>query len=126
MINEDYITEDYVSYEVAKLLKDKGFNIECNTAYYNGRLIDYTMYGFCGVLDFIFAPTHQMAMKWLREKHDLHIIAYPYKADNDKKWCCQVFRTYNLLGYEQYTDETLDSYEEAVEAALKYVLENLI
>ena len=124
------ITEDYVSFEVAKLLKEKGFDEKCRSYYFgsSGR------HSRCALEiktnDFrdgeILRPTLQMACKWLREIYDLHIIAYPYKANDKKKWCCYVYKTFNLLGCEQYIDETLDSYEEAVEAALKYVLENLV
>jgi hypothetical protein len=133
------IEEAYVSFEVAKLLKEKGFDEKCRGGYhsefdnndnpivileewiaqpYNNDFVDE---GFlCS------APTHQMAMAWLREEYDFHIIVYPWKANNKKKWVCKVYRTFNLLGCERYSNETLDSYEEAVEAALKYVLENLI
>ena len=121
------IKEAYCSFEVAKLLKEKEFEgdilmfIDKDNVKY-----DYTLSGFISD-ETIPCPTHQMAMKWLREVHDLHIIAYPYKRGEDEKgWCCQVYKTYNLLGQERYTDETLDSYEEAVEAALKYSLEKLI
>lgn len=123
------IQEAYVGFEVAKLLKEKGFiescygrysirskefHFDCTKAYNNGSNFMYS------------APTHQMAMAWLREKYDLHIIVYPYNANGEKKWCCQVYETFNLLGHEKYIDETLDSYDEAVEAALTYVLKNLI
>lgn len=128
------ITEDYVSFEVAKLLKKKGFDIETNTYYY--ATSEYTkneMYKSPNNTNwnnneyYYSAPTHQMAMKWLRENYDLHIIVYPYKRGTSAKgWCCQVFLTYNLLGYDKYTNETCNSYEDAVGEALKYSLENLI
>ena len=57
------ITEDYVSFEVAKLLKEKGFDEECNMAYFNGTLVDYTMFWFCLGGDLLYCPTLQMAMK---------------------------------------------------------------
>ena len=123
------IEEAYVGFEVAKLLKEKGFNEPCQYFYkfgsnelYKGTVFTNTQIGDI----FYNAPTHQMAMAYLREKYDLHIIAFPYKANNEKKWCCYVYKTFNLLGCERYMNETLDSYEEAVEAALKYSLENLI
>lgn len=74
-------------------------------------------------------PTLQMAMKWLREVYDLHIIVYPWQADKEEKaihWCCQVYKSFNHMGNEKYTNETPKSYEEACEAAMKYCLENLI
>lgn len=119
------ITEDYVSYEVAKLLKEKGFDIECNTAYYNGSLIDYTLYGFCDG-ELIDCPTHQMAMKWLREVHNIYIDISPTYSEVEKTihFIWQVFDS----NYNDISDCEIfyGKYEQAVEAALKYSLENLI
>ena len=122
------ITEDYVSFETAKLLKEKGFD-------YNG--FDYI--DFEGEVIRQDRPTHQMAIKWLREVHNIFI---QIKRDNqyyegtpvtpmtehDKK------RGHSSEYYAVVLDaksnsnsfEHFDRYEEAVEAALKYSLENLI
>ena len=117
------ITEDFCSYEVAKLLKEKGFDIECNTAYYNGSLIDYTMYGFCIDGEFIFAPTHQMAMKWLRKIYGIDIvIEISDPSVKDRKYYCVIWNKNN----DSYILDLFSSYEECVEAAIKYCLENLI
>ena len=130
------ITEDYVHFETAKLLAEKGFDGICETSYYisNDGCENVVSIGdFAKVRAYrsglIAAPTLQMACKWLREKFDLHIIAYPFKTDNPtsvKHYCCRVYKTFNLLGYEKYENETLTSYEEAVETALNYCLNNLI
>ena len=66
------ITEDHCSFELAKQLKEKGFN-ERTLCYYisNGEIRE----SMCpapwnnGVMEpiMICAPTHQRAMKWLRE-----------------------------------------------------------
>ena len=131
------MTEDYVSLETAKLLKEKGFDEEVKAFYSYDS--EFKIYDFqeddrwdtpndWG--DYYWSvPTLQMAMKWLREVHDLHIIAYPWKADREERaihWCCQVYKSFNLLGYEKYTNETLKTYEEACETAIKYCLEKLI
>lgn len=118
------ITEDYVSYEIAKLLKEKGFEqIGCEKRYnLQGDLVSGFAYGPV-------APTHQMALKWLREVYDLHIIVYPWQADNEEKaihWCCTVYKAFAHLGNDVYTNETPKYYEEAIETALLYVLKNLI
>lgn len=101
------ITEDYCSFELSKLLKEKGFKQE-------GCHKSYSMEGPV-------APTHQMAMKWLREK-DIDIIIMPlFKLKEGRIYC-----------YEIHSDNTdvrvgrFETYGEAVEAALKYSLENLI
>jgi hypothetical protein len=78
------------------------------------------------------APTHQMAMKWLREVHNKHCdVGY----DIDLCWFFQIIELkelkehfdYSELKYYHTENETgFNSYEEAVESAIKYCLENLI
>lgn len=121
------IIEDYVSYETAKLLKEKGFDIECDNAYHNGILTDCTLFGFCTYGEFIYAPTLQMAMKWLREIHGYVIVVEPGLSEDKYVW------TYKVIFYRkrtillQYKDNIGSStYEETCEAAIKYCLENLI
>ena len=78
------ITEDYVSFETAKLLKEKGFDCACEvwyseyTSQFGGE--KYTVIEFDNHNRFnenykfvCYAPTLQMAMKWLREKYNIHI-----------------------------------------------------
>ncbi len=122
------ITEDYVSFETAKLLKEKGFDEYCGYYSSDGEYWGYCVYNHMGK-DYISAPTLQMAMKWLREVYDLHIIVSPYKVGKEEKafhWCCEVYRSFNLLGCRKYVNETVKSYEEGVEIAIKYCLEHLI
>ena len=107
------IQEDYCSYEVAKLLKEKGFD-------YKG--FDYI--DFEGEVIRQDRPTHQMAMKWLREK-DIIIIIQPEYFNIESKcsaWGVDIWAGDN---YEKLQGD-FPSYEEAVEAALKYSLENLV
>lgn len=132
------IKERYCSYEVAMLLKEKGFDELCENIYFDKGLMDFVPDMFDNERwiknsDFpnsylvdATAPTHQMACDWLGDIYDLHIIAYPYKRGNSKGWCCYVYKTYNLLGREKYVNETCNSCYEAIEAALKYALKNLI
>ena len=58
------ITEDYVSFKTAKLLKEKGFDEKCFTVYNNDREFYDTKYGIVPSIK-IPTPTIQMAMKWL-------------------------------------------------------------
>ena len=126
------ITEDYVSFETAKLLKEKGFEGDVNAYYHiwdNGHRV-------CPVQEFshseaphlyIPAPTQSMAMKWLREVHGIFIAIN--NDDLDFNWQC-----YDLINRDSTLDPKILSesyagyktYEQAVEAALKYSLENLI
>ena len=127
------IKEDYCSYEVAKILKEKGFNESCYTCYVEKEIshYDYSSTNYELIDGVISCPTIQMAMKWLREIHNKHCdIGY----DIDLHWFFQIIDLKETIEYD-YTEtkyyhtenETgFNSYEEAVEAALKYVLENLI
>lgn len=118
------ITEDYCSFETSKLLKEKGFDWDCRCYYFsenNERCYSNEIPRNNHKLDADLAcPTHQMAMKWLRERHDLHIevIYNPYYEEY--KGCM-----YKTIGEYNYT-EFYSTYEEAVEAAIKYSLEKLI
>ena len=70
-------------------------------------------------------PTHQMAMKWLREEKRTSIII---EFDLTKRgYCPYVYQLdYDMEWVVKWRINTPMKYEEAVEAALKYSLENLI
>lgn len=134
------ITEQYVSLEIAVLLKDKGFNETCR-AYWGGfnnkplglsecnrgRAFDYCTnsslraYNDCEQT-YIAAPTHQMAVAWLRDQHNLQLWVEPgndreglYNAHVVRNWW---IRDWAGIGY--------DSYDKAVEEAILYCLKHLI
>ena len=127
------VEEQYTSFEVAKLLKEKGFNESCRYYYVNnGNLmfteeylhnseIKYGTYSSCVCT----APTQQMAMAWLREIHNIHIdICSIWDVIH---WLYQVFVITPRTARNSYVDKILyTSYEQAVEAGIKYCLENLI
>lgn len=142
------ITEDYVSFETAKLLKEKGFNAEIDTYYSpEGELKIWCPNGFKSYLDNkgdetwwwkCIAPTLQMAMKWLREVHNMHIMVNCVgKVNYDP--IVQGFdgKDYEIEGVEVSTTKLIKgkwmvvrrgfkTNELAVEAAIKYCLEHLI
>lgn len=108
-----------VNFEIAKLLKEKGFNIE----------IDY---GLNQILNLKPAPTIAEVIMWLYEKHGIwievrhiktfnvnrfHVIIWNYKDTSDYI----TIHCENGVGYEVW-----DSPTEAYEAAIEYTLKNLI
>lgn len=135
------ITEDYVSFETAKLLKEKGFDEPCCGSYsYRGgnvvvRASKLSNTDLCYHPDIsgISAPTLQMTMKWLRLTHKIYIQAFAPLYDMD---CAELGVTYNVvitnlanqcLAFDTpLEDIRYNSPEEAYEAAIKYSLENLI
>ena len=123
------ITEDYVSFETAKLLKEKGFD-EATLGYY---LDDKDKLYFDRFSDdwnsnhvgYISAPTLQMAMKWLREVHNLHIEVFITTNHLMFQW--KIYRTENTSLYFAGTSLSYyEKYEEACEAGINYCLRNLI
>ena len=116
------IQEAYVSFETAKLLKEKGFDEKVFTYYEDEVLKDGLWFEWNrSPLGHIAAPTHQMALAWLREKHLIHIEAV---RGYDHFFVCIT----KMLPFREYAmkNDVYDKYEGAIEAALKYTLENLI
>lgn len=128
--------EDYVSFETAKLLKEKGFDEDTICVYIGRHLLIKGESTISNATDMpiIPAPTLQMTMKWLREKYNIHIeiryqgnkeYSYKYyinnlkadKEDNKHKF----FGTH----YMQPINEN-KTYESACESAIEYCLEHLI
>ena len=127
------VIEDYVSFEIAKQLKEKGFDVLCTAHWFIGTDRTFNISNYPQNwnakktdLDWVSCPTHQMAMKWLREKGIYITIVYgDYPSLNKVFWTPQIdsLEGFDLPNsfYEEY-----DKYEVACEAALKYALENLI
>lgn len=149
------ITEDYVSFEVAKLLKEKGFKEWCSYFYgtavrHNGEDIDEDeeyelkaegrgdeieyvegghLYHFnCNNskedINIWACPTQSLAMKWLREKR-VYFSLVPFIENvgwPKDTWHINFYNSDGIMG----GGFPVKGYEEAVEAALKYSLENLI
>ena len=120
------IKEAYVSFEVAKLLKDKGFDIPCSGRYSVRSKefhLDCTKMCNNGGLFECAAPTHQMAMKWLREVHNIDI--FPWKIGKGI-YSCAIFNSNTGQDLSSNKDFPSEKYEETVEVAIKYCLENII
>lgn len=103
------VQEQYVSFEVAKLLKEKGFRAITNR-YYNAQYDEIRTVSDTFMMDWndeermskvfmpgsIAIPTQQMACAWLRLVHHIHVCP-EYKAffqERPKKvyhcWCCKI------------------------------------
>ena len=131
------ITEDFCSFEVAKLLKEKGFDELCIFKYNSegvrmkaGVAIDEWQNSELDD-DECSCVSLQMTMKWLRKKHNIMVEIYlPHEYEHeeeiwDGKYCFELFSLTN--GHSIFWDETeYSTYEDAVEAACIYSLENLI
>ena len=169
--------ESYVSSETAKILKEKGFREWCRQCYgldvrHNSEPIDVDeeyelkdtgreneieyvdggrMYDF-GCDNFnpdspYAAPTHQMALKWLREMRNIIVVVdYEYECTSTSYYY-KIYRlgehgkpervasygvsydkdnnpTTHLVGWRDYerSYSSYETYEDACEAGIKYAL----
>ena len=120
------IKEDYVSFEIAKLLKEKGFPQDTFRCHYiiDGNIHYKKFENRCGFGDYdIIAPTLAMAMKWLREVHNIDI--FPWKIGKGI-YSCAIFNSITGQDLSSNKDFPSERYEETVEEAIRYCLENLI
>jgi len=130
------VTEDYVSFEVAKLLKEKGFENSEPTCInvFKGHIYKIQDNEIIADDD-VTIPTLQMAMKWLREVHKLGVFPTTYYREmggnvrHDYGSTIVRLDTFEIIGNSEnirdYTFEA-DSYEETAEKAIRYCLENII
>ena len=133
------ITEDYCSFETAKLLKEKGFDEETPVNYFVG---DDKPRG-CVVgemirhkraeedMHLIACPTLWMAMKWLREVHHYYIQvmldSWAYGGHSGYYVTIQKTNSeFEIMLADKVNKVFYDNPEEAAEAAIKYILENFI
>lgn len=119
------IEEQYVSFETAKLLKEKGFNEHCFCAYHEDKKelehFSYSVNNYTAYDEWITAPTQQMAMRWLREVKEIFISTYPTETAG----ICAAIYKYGATKPCMVMCKR-NKHEEACEAAIKYCLENLI
>lgn len=118
------ITEDYVSFETAKLLKEKGFScdeISCINVFkgHTYKIQDTVV----DADEDVTIPTIQMAMKWLRKIHGLFIHIDVIREASC--WLADIQDIKEDVGIYPVKNE-FPNYEEACESAIKYCLENLI
>lgn len=122
------IEEAYCSQEVAKLLKEKGFHIPVLSHYTKFGSVwhceDREDFNTEAEIECYSRPTHQLAMRWLREEKNI-IIIVDYNDDVDceqnERWGFSIYSPDRKIDLATYP-----TYEETVEAALKYCLTNLI
>lgn len=131
--------EDYVSYDTAKLLKEKGFDESIETLigpeeiiyHLDENSISRQIHSTISNSEIniysegVSCPTLQMAMKWLREVHNLDIIVPP-QFDNSKWTYSAIIFKLSIPCTEIRLNDNKDKKEQACEAAIKYCLENLV
>ena len=124
--------ESYVSLEVAKLLKEAGFDWEVNTCRYNsspdkvssnGTLTsNFNGYAFQHIA--ISAPTLEVTQRWLREVKGYILEITAVRKNPDDVYKTYIEYWYNI--FEEGKCGHYDTYEEAQEAGIKKALEIIL
>lgn len=109
--------EDYVSLEVAKLLKEKGFNEPCLSEYtVSGAIwrsdlpVNYNEYG-----NEWSRPSLYEAQKWLREKHNIHLVTQCvcyHRPTHHYDYKCEIYSLDSNRGYK--AADIRSTYEETL------------
>ncbi len=134
--------EQLISFETAKLAKEKGFNTPCVDTYKGGKLYKHKdkRYNSAFKRQFVVAPiknsnmlnakiyrcsapTQSLLQKWLREKHNLHINIMAdkiyYKGNIDIVFDIDII---DSKGERLISISPIETYEEALERGLQNAL----
>ena len=128
--------KDFVKYDLALRLKEKGFITTEPFAIYQLEDIDtiYPLYTsdpyYYDLDDFdeysFVAPTISQVLKWLREDNKLYIGVTLYQYLDKYKFYPTIQHMDKMEQIMFVNNDVYSSYEEAALAGIKYVLDNLI
>lgn len=126
------IHEEICTYEVCKLAKEKGFPLQ-RVIKQDGRAFFYELpqthpdWANC---DAWYLPTQSLLQRWLREEKTYAISVFWDMLS--KAYCYEIIKTIGVLEiqvgekYNYSNPKGFNTYELALEDALKYALENLV
>jgi len=125
------IVPTYVTFEQAKLLKEKGFDVECTYHYglvnnhisigsdipgtnWNKRIEDHM-----DEVELFSRPEEWQVVEWLRVKYGIWIYC---KEEQKNKW---LYFYYNGVGYTS-SSKIFNTPQEAYSAAFDYILKEIL
>ena len=128
------MNDDFVTYEFALKLKEKGFRMPCIAHYccLDGNILKFNITTDCirgsnvkclnGENNiYTDAPTIPQVLKWLRNTYNLHVETYPCGLGMWKFLVTNITTLEERALCDKYT-----SSEQAAIAGISYVLDNLI
>jgi hypothetical protein len=127
------IHEEICTYEVCKLAREKGFDVQTfdwydYTGNYQKGFIPHKLHE-CPRYKEYYAPTQSLLQRWLREEKNTHIEIIA--TASGYYWCINKTNGTSITDSDILNRGTnaggcFDTYELALEDALKYVLKNLV
>lgn len=123
--------EDFVSFKIAKKLKEQGFTLLISEIYgkfdSDGVFHSQLYYNYYETMDLdeIIAPTTSQVLKWLREEKG--VICLPHIDPFREKWFFYVTILPQASDFPEYMSSiNYNNYESAALAGIEYILDNLI
>lgn len=111
--------EQVITFETAKLAKDKGFNEwTCENypiEYYGELNSDRSYEQWNELVDYYSAPNQSILQKWLREEHNIIVLCHYIMGIKKYNWWIDDDNEIK----SSYPHEEYDTYEEALERALQ-------
>jgi hypothetical protein len=107
--------EELITFETAKLAKEKGFSIPGENIYENEELLcEVEFKNWNNGTLCLSAPTQSLLQRWLREVHKINIVIQYWTGPKPHKPVLHYRTTVN----ENFFGEHYVTYEEALEEAL--------
>lgn len=135
---------EFVNFELAKKLKEKGFKEKCLLHYTStgsfysneidtydrpNQLLDYSDFLKCfndgNSVGFIDAPTISQALQWLREEKEIYISIF-VDDDSDCPVTYEIWKDKECVCSHQGEYFTMKEWQKCELRAIEYVINNLI
>ena len=124
------ITEQYVSFDPAKMLKKAGFDCPVHKYFHRPRLSSKTVERFemspwnaNEEARSVSRPTQSLAARWMRDAHKLHIVCETLKNGG---WFYCITKLEPYEDHVVISESNMSSFEEALEAGLQETLQLII
>ncbi len=127
---EEFLEDVYVSFDTAKLAKEKGFNLQLTSCYFYDWEYFKQKLSTSAILknhnaddESYSAPTQSILQRWLRNKYNIQVYVYSHTLRNEK-WGDYVVYV-NNEALNDARDEEFQTYEEAMEFGLAKALKKI-
>lgn len=127
--------EDFVTYELAVKLKEKGFSCEYPFAMYNEGGVFHELYTSVGNMQYYdydyfderdtIAPTILQVLVWLRKEKDIYITIF-IDDDSDYPVTYEIYKNTECVCSHKGEYFTLGDWSKCELKAIEYTLDNLI
>lgn len=108
--------DEFITFEIAKLAKEKGFVLKTGINYYSDKENDMAMSYDLNNINHYPCETQSLLQRWLREKHNLDVIVLPKLKDLGKFYGGYVDKNDQQINHSYGSN--FKTYEEALEEGL--------